>query len=130
MCSSSILCIFTTLQPLHPCLFHHSARFNSFGRVTNPCEMKIDDVTILGHSGLPVHDIARVSYEEEVATNDSQELDHTIMAGTSVGENDEEIITFVTKAKLMDSQFSDHNRRLKILRRTMEWGHMCPTSPG
>jgi DNA polymerase II small subunit/DNA polymerase delta subunit B len=46
-------------QPLHPCLFPQSSRFSSFSRVTNPYEASFDGVTVLGHSGQPVTDIAR-----------------------------------------------------------------------
>lgn len=40
-------------------MFPHSCRFSSFHRVTNPYEASFDGVTVLGHSGQPVTDIAR-----------------------------------------------------------------------
>jgi hypothetical protein len=50
-------------QPFHPCLFSHAARFSSLERVTNPYQCQLDhSVNILGHSGQPIQDIARLTY--------------------------------------------------------------------
>ncbi|KAL5019253.1 hypothetical protein ScPMuIL_004975 [Solemya velum] len=48
-------------QALHRCMFPKSSRYSTFKTVTNPHDLTVDGVRILGTSGQPVHDIMRYS---------------------------------------------------------------------
>lgn len=52
-------------QPLHRCLFPGAARFASLTRVTNPHELELDGVRLLGTSGQNLDDIAKYSKHED-----------------------------------------------------------------
>ena len=56
-----------TPQPLHPCLLKISPRFDSYHAVPNPYEADIDGRRVLGHSGLPVRDIAKQTVRPSTA---------------------------------------------------------------
>lgn len=49
-------------QPFHQCCFPNASRFSSFSRLTNPCQLSLDNVKILGHSGQSIDDIARQTF--------------------------------------------------------------------
>jgi DNA polymerase II small subunit/DNA polymerase delta subunit B len=126
-------------QPFHPCLFPHSSRFNSFERVTNPHECQLDKVLIFGHSGQPVRDIARQSFElgsTQAAGQEEEEEQAEVQISSTEeesGEADMEIedsLVVDKKATKMSSDMANVQRRLQILRRTLAWGHLCPTLPG
>jgi DNA polymerase delta subunit 2 len=103
-------------QPLHPCLFSHSSRFNTFSRVTNPYEASLDGVVFLGHSGQPVSDIARQTMDSVT------ELDPAVIMG---GEGEEK-----GQAENKDKEHATHHRPcIDILSDTLQWGHLCPTAP-
>ncbi len=145
---------FFVLQPLHPCIFPQSARFNSFERVTNPVEIQIDDVVILGHSGQPVNDIARQTFQvvdpscSMVPHPNAGDLSHTCTAAghiVTISEEEpeeshqinggidmelEETVVFDPKPQKLKVDLRDGNRRMDILRDTLAWGHLCPTIPG
>uniref|UniRef100_A0A0B6ZQD3 DNA polymerase delta subunit 2 n=1 Tax=Arion vulgaris TaxID=1028688 RepID=A0A0B6ZQD3_9EUPU len=48
-------------QPFHPCMLPQSSRFNTFHYQTNPCDITIDGIRILGSAGQPVNDIVKYS---------------------------------------------------------------------
>ncbi|XP_059163873.1 DNA polymerase delta subunit 2-like [Physella acuta] len=48
-------------QPLHPCMLPQAAEYNTFHCQTNPCQLSVDNIRILGTSGQPVEDILRYS---------------------------------------------------------------------
>ncbi|MEW5307844.1 MAG: hypothetical protein WDW36_010217 [Sanguina aurantia] len=52
-------------QPLHRCLFPGAARFASLTRVTNPHELELDGVRLLGTGGQNLDDIAKYSRHED-----------------------------------------------------------------
>lgn len=107
-------------------MFPHSSRFSSFERASNPVEMKLDDIHILGHSGQPIFDIARLTYETSNIVKSENELCNC----SNNSGIDEGNVIFDQRPNKMDSELSDGNRRLKILHRCLEWGHLCPTAPG
>lgn len=127
-------------QPFHPCLFPHSSRFSTFERVTNPYECKVDSVTVLGHSGQPIADIARQTYDAPVVSTNGK-LDSTSATANSATDESqsesvqtsselEEVIEIDPKPKRMKVDLKNGQRRLEILERTLEWGYICPTAPG
>jgi DNA polymerase II small subunit/DNA polymerase delta subunit B len=131
-------------QPFHPCIFPHSSRFSSLERVPNPSQFKLDNISILGHSGQPVNDITRQSYEnnttdgskavvmEEVVETEP-ELGAVPLQTMDTMETDlaETIIyDLEPKAMKIKSNASDGERRMNILQQTLEWGHLAPTIPG
>ncbi|CAL1543262.1 unnamed protein product [Lymnaea stagnalis] len=48
-------------QPLHPCMLPQSSRYNTLHCQTNPCELTVEGIRILGSSGQPIDDILRYS---------------------------------------------------------------------
>lgn len=102
-------------QPLHPCLFKHSSRFDSLNLVPSPYEFSIEGCAVLGHSGQPTDDILRqtrnTAVSDDVTANNKMVVDNVI-DGTkqSVGQ--------------------DSIDALNALRKTLVWGHICPTAPG
>jgi DNA polymerase II small subunit/DNA polymerase delta subunit B len=146
-------------QPFHPCLFPHSSRFGTLERVTNPYQYTLDQVSILGHSGQPVRDISRLtngdmytwptpqhgshqppSFHASVPVTESQT---TSSANDAEEEADtentpvvvdsavdlEETVEVDPKPKRLKVDFQSATRRLDILKKTLEWGHICPTAP-
>lgn len=107
-------------------MFPHSSRFSSFERASNPVEMKLDDIRILGHSGQPLFDIARLTYE----TSNLTKIDTTSCNFSDHIDIEDGNVIFEQRPNKMDSELADASRRLKILRRCLEWGHLCPTAPG
>lgn len=106
-------------QTLHPCLFPHSSRFDSLSLVTNPYDAKVDGCHLLGHSGQPVFDILRQTHwhgypvePEDVATTDAAASGATAMDVAEEGAEDD-----------------GSSDALKALKKTLEWGHVCPTAP-
>lgn len=155
-------------QPFHPCLFPHSARYSSFERVTNPYRFQLDEVTIMGHSGQPVNDIARLTFDPASAsqrhlelqanamdvvdgpadagknpcdqstsltagvTEESQEMDEAVHVVIDTNEDAEETIVDVdaaNKPKRIKADMKNAQRRLEILKSTLQWGHIAPTAP-
>lgn len=137
-------------QPLHPSIFPHSARFNSFERITNPAEIGLEKVVLLGHSGQPVDDIARQSFPgvDQTAVSaihpNTGDLTHTCgsvsIADDYAEESEdnngaiemelEETVVFDPKPQKLKVDLHDGERRIGILRDTLAWGHLCPTIPG
>lgn len=123
-------------QPFHPCIFPHSVRFNTFERVPNPTQALIDGVRIVGHAGQPVSDIARQTYSRS-AGDSAMELvtapeEEEIVLDTteSAMDGDETIIELEAKPMKIKSDVVDGGeRRIEILRQTLEWGHLAPTVP-
>lgn len=150
-------------QPFHPCLFPHGSRFSSLERVTNPFQCKLDHVNILGHSGQPVRDIARVTHGDMFSWPTKSHGEHqrppfnsagtTSAAAVAVAETDDsasnveedtadntlmivdgeadldETVEVDPKPKRLKVDFQSATRRLDILKKTLEWGHLCPTAP-
>lgn len=143
-------------QPFHPCLFPHSARFSSFERVTNPYRFQLDEATIMGHSGQPVNDIARLTFDPTPALH--RKLEHDAMevvegpaegrntGGHNDAEADEAAVPVVmdtseemeeaivdvdaaNKPRRVKADMKDAHRRLQILKSTLQWGHISPTAP-
>lgn len=121
-------------QPLHPVLFPHSARFTTLQRVTNPYELCLGGALLLGHSGQPLTDAVRQSYELGAAL--AQEEEEEVLISTS--EEAEEAEGMDGEADLLDmdrrpnrmcSDLPNPGRRLRVLRRCLSWGHLCPTLP-
>ena len=46
-------------QPMHRCLLPTASRYKTMNCVTNPYELSVDGVRVLGSSGQPVQDIFR-----------------------------------------------------------------------
>lgn len=151
-------------QPFHPCLFPHSSRFGSFERVSNPYQCKLDNVSILGHSGQPVRDIAQLTAGEmfpnldtntaikstvgssggnigapaELATacptssttaDESQNEVMEVSAFDTAMDLEETVVEIDPKPKRVKVDLQGAQRRLDILKKTLEWGHLCPTAP-
>lgn len=155
-------------QPFHPCLFPHSARFSSFERVTNPYRFQLDEATVMGHSGQPVNDIARLTFDpaptlqhklehqanamdvvddpaeagknpcdqsSSIAagvTDESQNEDDAVPIVMDTTEDAEETIIDVdaaNKPKRIKADMKNAQRRLEILKSTLQWGHIAPTAP-
>jgi DNA polymerase delta subunit 2 len=149
-------------QPFHPCLFPHSSRFGTLERVTNPYQYKLDDVSILGHSGQPVRDISRLTHGDMFSWPTPSHEDHkplsfhatvpaelvsqcpraseAIDVEDEIGAEDtlmvvdsavdiEETIEVDPKPRRLKVDFQSSTRRLDILKKTLEWGHLCPTAP-
>lgn len=109
-------------QPLHPCLFRNSSRFDSLTLVPNPHEFTVDDCAVLGHSGQPVDDILRQTNDRYEETNEEPTDGRTDAAKTD-GEK-----------MVVDNQGTSSSdvgsKALAALRKTLVWGHLCPTAPG
>ena len=105
-------------QPLHPCLFQHSARFSTLNLATNPYEMKIGDRVFLGHSGQPVSDMLL------------QVMDPNSDGG---GDGDEPALDAMDVACSSDSDVvvvtEDKSPVLDVLESSLRWGHIAPTAP-
>lgn len=151
-------------QPFHPCLFPHGSRYGSLERVTNPYQCKLDSISILGHSGQPVRDIARLTHGEMFSWptphHDVHQRPVTGIASTAEGlaaeapaaseedgadevevdiaetpmivdgaEDEETAVEVDPKPKRLKVDFQSSTRRLDILKKTLEWGNLCPTAP-
>ena len=107
-------------QVMHPCLFPHSSRFDSLNLVTNPYSCRVDNCSIVGHSGQPVFDILRTtkwSEEEEEEEEEEKEKEGDAM----------DVVT--PSASAVTSVEGEEPAALQALERTLRWGHICPTAP-
>lgn len=93
-------------QPLHPCLLPQASRYSSLSLVTNPYHVVLDGISLLGHSGAPVADIAR----QTQPTDDAMQV--------AEGEGDE-----AARAR------KQARHQLEILHNSVRWGHLAPTAP-
>lgn len=100
-------------QPLHSCLLPYSSSFNEglFHRTTNPYEVELDKVVILGSDGRNVADILRYTY------NPTDELSEST-DNTQGDENKED-------AKVETTKLSS----LQALEQTLLCSHLAPTAP-
>lgn len=151
-------------QPFHPCLFPHGSRYTSLERVSNPYQYRLDGVSVLGHSGQPVRDIARLTHGDmfkwatphhgehrrpgtsasdatpaelstacptaaapETEEADGEPADTPMVVDDAVDE--ETTVDVDPKPKRLKVDFQSATRRLDILKKTLEWGHLCPTAP-
>eukprot|EP01033_Poteriospumella_lacustris_P003941 gene3941-2802_t len=104
-------------QPFHPCLFPHSSRYTSLERVSNPYQYRLDGVSVLGHSGQPVRDISRLTHGDMFQWATPHHVD------------EEAAVEVDPKPKRLKVDFQSATRRLDVLKKTLEWGHLCPTAP-
>jgi DNA polymerase delta subunit 2 len=119
-------------QPFHSCLFPHSSRYNTFERVSNPNQFKIDNVEVLGHSGQPVSDIVRQTYTGETAGMASEEPEYVPLQVTETVDtmDIDEAVDMDPKPVKIAVNLKDVERRMDILQHCLEWGHIAPTLPG
>lgn len=105
-------------QPLHPCLFKHSSRFDSLNLVPNPYEFSVDGCVVLGHCGQPTDDILRQTRDHHNAT----------AVGETDGDNagDDKMIVDDSKSNTEEDSVVE---ALAALRKTFLWAHICPTAP-
>lgn len=109
-------------QPLHPCLFKHSSRFDSLNLVPNPYEFAVDDCTVIGHSGQPTDDILRQT-RTRVADSSAGDV-------TAHGDDKMAVDAVVDGAEGRVAGDADEGvDALAALRKTLVWGHICPTAP-
>ncbi|GFS16721.1 DNA polymerase delta subunit 2 [Elysia marginata] len=52
-------------QPFHQCMLPVSSRYNTLHRQTNPCDLTVEGLRIMGTAGQPVEDIYRFSEMED-----------------------------------------------------------------
>ena len=106
-------------QPLHPCLFKHSSRFDSLNLVPNPYEFIIDECVVLGHSGQPTDDILRQTRNTAATSS----------AGVDSAAEDKMVVDEAPDSSKHNTG-EDTVDALAALRKTFVWGHICPTAPG
>lgn len=98
-------------------------------------QCKLDNIVILGHSGQPLNDIARQSYEPEGLQTSmvvDEEPEPVPLQTMDTMETDvaETIVELDPKPTKVKSNLLDGERRMNILQQTLEWGHLAPTIPG